>query len=172
MLGRITYTATLNNTPLQSPLTVANFEALANVEAFQINAGSVQDIYLYWGYTAQDPYYTDVRNVSRSAAGVVEVMNFGSVNGYKISINNIIEDRTASVNEYAIMNALNNELMAGTVITWYPDYDNYPSEFFSCIAANRFAQKRTNKNRWQFDLDLQVLPTVQFPSTVPAFQLA
>lgn len=172
MLGRITYTVTLAGTPQPSPLTVANFEALQNIEAITLAAGSTQDIYLYWGYTSNDPYYTDVRNVSRSAAGVVEITNFGSTNGFKLVIDNIIEDRAAQVNEYAIMNALNAELMAGTVVSWYPNYDSFPAEFFSCISAARLAQKRTVKNRWQFTLDLQVLPIVQLPSSVPAFQIA
>ena len=72
MPGRITYTITLANTPMQSPFTVANIFALANVFASTLNIGDIQDIYLYWGYSANDPYHNDIRNVSQSSSGVVE----------------------------------------------------------------------------------------------------
>lgn len=172
MRGRIVYNVKQANTPLQSPLTVANVFALNNVFATTLNIGDVQDLFLYWGYAQRDPYYQDVRNVSRSAAGVVEVTNFGSTKGFKFSIQNVIEDRNAQVNEYAIMAALNEELMAGTLMYWYPDFDLYPTEYFSCVAAQRIDPKRIGTQyRWQFDFDLMVLPAVQFPSTVPPFAL-
>jgi hypothetical protein len=173
MLGRITYTTTIASTPMQSPLTVANIFALNNVFATTLAVGSLQDIYLYWGYSANDPYYTDVRNVSRSASGVVEVSNFGSTTGFTFSLSNVVLDRSAQVNEYAVLNALNAELMAGTLMNWYPDYDTFPTEYYSCVANQRLNAKRIGTtSRWQFDFDLMVLATVQFPSTVPAFQLA
>jgi hypothetical protein len=173
MPGRITYTTTIANTTMQSPLTVANVFALNDVFAMTLPVGSVQDINLYWGYTANDPYYTDVRNVSRSASGVVEVSNFGSTTGFTFSLANVVQDRNAQVNEFAVLNALNTELMAGTLMTWYPDYDNFPAEYYSCVANQRLNAKRIGTtSRWQFDFDLMVLATVQFPSTVPTFALA
>ena len=173
MSGRLKYITSTPNTPQQSPLTVANVFGLANVFAETLAMGAMQDIYLYWGYLAKDPYYTDVRNVSRSAAGVVEISNFSSVTSFKFSIDNVIENRAAQVNEFAIMNALNNEMMVGTLMQWYPDYDNFPSEYYNCVANQRLNAKRMGTTqRWQFDFDVSVLATVQFPSTVPAFQLA
>ena len=172
MRGRLTYIATLPNTLRQSPFTVADFSALTDITATTINVGEQQDLYLYWACSAQDPYYQDVRNVSRSAAGVVEVTNFGSTKGFKFSLQNILEDRAAQVNEFAILTALNEELMAGTLMLWYPDFDNYPTEYYSCVSAGRIAPKRIGTQyRWQFDFDLMILPAVQFPSTVPAFQV-
>lgn len=171
--GRITYVSTLSSTPVQSPFTVADIFALENVFADNIVAGELQDIYLYWGYQNQDPYFKDERNVSRSAAGVVDIVNFGSTTGFKFSIKNVIQDRAAQVNEYEIMTALNEELMNGTVISWYPDFDNFPDEYFSCVATKRLDPKRMGKrDRYQFDFDLFVLATVQVPSTVPSFVMA
>ena len=172
MRGRLTYIATLASTPRQSPFTVADFSAIPDITNPLVAVGQQQDLFLYWGYAQRDPYYQDVRNVSRSAAGVVEVTNFGSTKGFKFSIQNVIEDRNAQVNEYAIMAALNEELMAGTLMYWYPDFDLYPTEYFSCVAAQRIDPKRIGTQyRWQFDFDLMVLPAVQFPSTVPPFAL-
>ena len=172
MRGRLTYIATLASTPRQSPFTVADFTAIPDLSVATVALGQQQDLFLYWGYASRDPYYQDTRNVSRSAAGVVEVTNFGSTKGFKFSIQNVVEDRNAQVNEYAILTALNEELMAGTLMQWYPDFDLYPTEYFSCVSAGRIDPKRIGSAyRWQFDFDLMVLPSVQFPSTVPVFAL-
>ena len=173
MKGRITYTTMLASTPMMSPFAAANVFALADVFAVNVPAGSLQDIYLYWGYAAQDPTYVDQRNVSKSAAGVVEIANFGSTIGFQFSVFNVVYDRSAQVNEYQIMTSLNEELMNGTVMTWYPDFDSFPTEYYSCVANQRLAQKRIEKRmRFQFDFDLMILPSVQVPSTVPNFVMA
>jgi len=172
-LGRITYTTTLTSTPLMSPLAAADVFALADVFAETLALGGLQDIYLYWGYSKLDPYHTDQRNVSKSAAGVVEVSNFLSTKGFMFAVSEVVQDRAALVNEYAVMEALNEELMNGVVVTWYPDFDNYPAEYFSCIAEKRLDQKRiNNSHKYNFNFDLMVLAAVQVPSTVPDFVMA
>lgn len=171
--GRITYTTTLASTPKQSPLTVADIFALDDVFSETLTAGQLQDIYLYWGYKSQDPYYDDKRNVSKSAAGVVEVSNFGSTTGFNFVISNVNNDRVALVNEYAIMTSLNEEMMNGVVMTWYPDWENYPAEYYSCVATKRIAPKRIGiLQKYEFSFDLMVLASVQVPSTVPDFTMA
>lgn len=171
--GRITYITTLASTPVQSPFTVADIFALQNVFADSVLAGGMQDIFLYWGYKNQDPDYKDERNLSRSAAGVVDIVNFGSTTGFKFSIENVVQDRALQVNEYMIMSALNEELMNGVVVKWYPDYLRFPTEYYSCVASKRLAQKRMwQLDRFKFDFELMVLPTVQVPSTVPPFVMA
>jgi hypothetical protein len=173
MKGRITYTTTLPSTPMMSPFSAADVFALQDVFAASVPAGSPQDIFLYWGYSALDPSYVDQRNVSMSAAGVVEIANFGSTTGFQFSVFNVLYDRTAQINEYQVMVQLNNELMNGTVITWYPDFENFPAEYYSCVANQRLAQKRIGiRMKFQFDFNLMVLAAVQVPSTVPAFVMA
>lgn len=171
--GRITYITTLASTPKQSPLTVADIFALEDVFSETLSAGQTQDIYLYWGYQSQDPYYKDERNVSQSAAGVVEIANFGSTTGFNFTISNVSNDRVASVNEFSIMNSLNEEMMNGVVLSWYPDWDNYPDEYYSCVATKRIAPKRIGiMQQFDFSFDLMVLASVQVPSTVPDFAMA
>lgn len=171
--GRITYITTLASTPVLPPLLAGDVFALGDVFAEAVPAGAVQDIFLYWGYLSLDPYYSDQRNLSQSAAGVVDITNFSSTTGFKFSIPNVVQDRSAPVNEYNIMTALNDELMNGVVVTWYPDFVGYPAEYYSCVAEKRVAQKRMLKlYRYQFDFDFRVLPSVQVPSTVPAFVMA
>lgn len=171
--GRITYVTTLTSTPVLPPLMAADVFALTDVFAESLPAGSVQDLFLYWGYLTLDPYYTDQRNVSQSAAGVADVVNFGSTTGFKFSLPNVVQDRNAAFNEYSIIASLNDELMNGVVVTWYPDYVGFPAEYYSCIAEKRLPQKRMLKMvRYQFDFDFRILPTVQVPSTVPPFVIA
>lgn len=173
MRGRITYFTSVADTPKMSPLSAVDFWILPDVYVPTLALGEQQDIYLYWGYETQDPYYKDQRNVSRSAAGVVDISVYLSTTGFKFSIPDVLHDRAAAVNEYAVMQALNNELMIGTTVLWYPDYDNYPSEYYACVAEARLNPKRVGKQyRWVFSFDLAVLPAVQMPSTVPVFVLA
>lgn len=170
MPGRITYTITSGQTPMQSPFTVADIFALGDVFADTLAIGATQDIYLYWGYASLDPDYDDQRNVARSAAGVVEVTNFGSTDVFRFAIPNVWNDRAAQVNEFEIMSSLNEELMRGTDVRWYPDYDNYPAEYFACVASKRVRPRRDGTTmRFKFEFDLFVLPSVQIPSTVPPF---
>lgn len=172
-LGRITYTTTLPSTPMMSPLGASDIFALADVFGEALAAGQMQDIYLYWGYRNLDPYHTDQRNVSKSAAGVVEISNFLSTKGFKFAVSEVAQDRAALVNEYAVLEALNEELMNGVVVTWYPDFDSFPAEYFSCIAEKRLDAKRVNNSfKFVFSFDMLVLASVQVPSTVPDFVMA
>lgn len=173
MHGRMLYTTTLANTPTMSPLTKQDVFAMVNVFSQTLNVGDTQDVYIYWGYKNLDPYYADKRNVSQSAAGVVEITNFLSTTGFKFGIANVLWDRTGQVNEYSVLNFLNQELMNGATVQWYPDADAFPSEYYSCVANKRLDQKRQGVlPYYTFDFDLMVLASVQVPSTVPAFALA
>jgi hypothetical protein len=173
MHGRITYTTTLESTPLMSPFAAADIFLLADVFADTVAAGGTQDIFLYWGYSTNDPYYKDQRNVSQAASGLVEIANFLSTTGFKFECSNVVQDRAAQTNEYEVLLALNNELMNGVVVTWWPDWDFSTAEYYSCIAAQRLAPRRMGKQlKWIFAFDFMVLPNVQVPSTVPPFVLA
>jgi len=169
--GLITYTATKAQTPYQAPLT--SLDPLGRADTFLdvVAIGDQQDIYLYWGYKSLDPLHTDNRSLSRSASGVVEVIDFGSSQGFKFSCEFVNEVRaTGMANEYAMMNALNDELASGTPISWYPDIDAFPDEYYSCVAVKRTNPTRSNSlMRWKFDFELMVVAAVQIPSTAPAF---
>lgn len=171
MRGRIIYTATLTGTPAPSPLNSVEIFNLAAVFEDTVAAGQVQDIYLPAGYSSLEPYFTDKRVLSQSAGGVVEIANFQSTTNYKFKIDHIRKDRGGAVqNDYAMLVALNDELAKGTIVKWYPDWDTYPDEYFSCVANKRIPQKRMGTlPLFSFEFDLLVLPSVQSPSTVPPF---
>lgn len=174
MIGRITYTTTLANTPRQSPFGVADIFALTNVFQDTLNIGDVQDLFLYWGYENLDPAHNDIRNVSMSASGVVEITHFLTTELYAFSLPNVLENRNLGIaSEYAMLNALNDELIKGTIITWYPDFENNPTEYYSCAGNKRIeAVRQSSMQRWTFGFELLLLPSVQAPSTVPPFMLA
>lgn len=171
MNGRITYTATLSNTPAPSPLNSVEIFNLSAVFSDTVAAGQVQDIYFQWLYSSLDPYHVDKREVSESAGGVVEIAHFLTTTNYKFTIDNVRKDRGGIlVNDYAMFVALNAELAKGTIIKWYPDYDTFPTEYFSCVANKRIDPKRMGTTeKFSFSFDLRVLPSVQSPSTVPPF---
>lgn len=169
MRGRITYVTTVPSTPFNLFLVGEAF-AVTNVFANTLAAGETQDILLRWGYTHLDPYHSDLRNVSKSAAGVVEVINFLSTQGFRFGCKPILQDRNYAACEYAVIEALNYELVDGTPVSWYPDYDFSTTQYYSCIAEKRLDQKRMESSfYWQFDFDFVVLAAVQIPSTVPKF---
>jgi hypothetical protein len=170
MRGRITYITTSTITPMMSPLVAMDIFSLPDVFAELLTAGQMQDINMYWGYATLDPYHSDQRNVSKSASGVVEITNFISTKGYKFDIEYVNQNRGSITDEYAVMQALNDELMMGTPVMWYPDYDYSITEYFSCVANSRLDAKRDGALLlWTFSFDLMVLASVQIPSTVPEF---
>jgi len=157
MRGRIVYTVTLADTPAASPM----FGTL--------NIGEQQVIDFRWIYTRLDPKPSRKRKVIESSSGVAEVLHFGKFGGFSFDLADVREDRNG-VNDYAILNALNDELDIGTVITWYPDYISKPDQYLSCIAKTVIDPRRVeNFAMWDFSFDLKVLTTVQIPSTVPPF---
>jgi hypothetical protein len=172
MIGRITYPTTLSGTPRPSPFAAADIFALTDVFADTVALGDMQDIYLYWGYESLNPQHNDIRNISQSASGVVEITHFLTTQLFSFGLTNVIEDRITG-NEYAMLNALNNELIKGTIVTWYQNYDDYPAEYISCAGNKRIEPVRIgSRPRWTFGFELLQLPVVQAPSTVPAFVLA
>lgn len=77
------------------------------------------------------------------------------------------------VSDFAVMNALNEEIAKGTIMTWWPDWDARPSDYFSVVGNKRIAPRRLRSQyMWAFDLDLRIVPEIQFPSTVPPFVAA
>jgi hypothetical protein len=173
MIGRISYTTTLASTPAMSPFAAVDLFALADVFQETLAVGSNQDIVMFWGYTNLDIVYNDIRNLSQSASGVVEVTFFLSTTTYKFTLPNVPEQRSGlNVNEYAVINALSDECAKGTPLTWWPEFDNYPAEYISCVANSRPDPKRVGPYmRWDFGFDLLQLAAVQIPSTVPPFVL-
>jgi len=103
-----------------------------------------------------------------TAAGtIIEVQASADFVG---SIDDVSVVLTGTVSEFAVMNALNDEMAKGTMMKCWPDYAARPSEYYSIIGNRRIAPKRSQmRQSWKFDFDVMVLPGVQAPSTVAAF---
>jgi hypothetical protein len=174
MIGRISYNTTLASTPAMSPFAAVDMFALADVFQESLPVGSAQDVVLRWGYMNLDPAHNDIRNLSQSASGVVEVTHFLSTDSFKFTVPKVPQTRIGgSVNEYAVLNALSDECAKGTPLTWWPEFDNYPTEYISCVANGRLDQKRIGVMKlWNFSFDLLQLASVQIPSTIPPFVLS
>lgn len=174
MIGRIQYTVTIADTPARSPFSAADIFGLPNIFGDVLQPGDTQDILLDWGYLTLNPVHKDNRFMSVSSSGAAEISWFSTLESFTLLVPRVDENRnTGYANDYAVMNALNDELARGTVITWYPDWEGFPSEFYSCVSNKRIDQKRFNSSmRWDFQFDLMKLANVQFPSTVPPFVLA
>jgi hypothetical protein len=174
MIGRVSYTTTLASTPAMSPFAAVAIFALDQVFRDFLPIGANQDVVLRWGYMNLDPAHNDIRNLSQSASGVVEVTHFLSTDSYKFTLYRVPQTRIGgSVNEYAVLNALSDECAKGTPLTWWPEFDNYPTEYISCVANGRLDQKRIGVMPfWNFSFDLLALPSVQIPSTIPPFVLS
>lgn len=105
--------------------------------------------------------------ITPSAAGAISLNADASFDG---AITNVSVKAKSVASQFALFNALSDELAKGTLIRWWPDFENRQGDYFECIATKRNAPRRRFPfYRWTFTFDLTVAPTVQFPSTIPPF---
>ena len=116
--------------------------------------------------SADGTYTEEIAAVGTSIVLQADASFVGNVDDVSVKTINVVSD-------FAAMNALNNEIAKGTVMAWYPDFLNRPSDYFSVIGNKRTAPRRLRSQyRWAFDLDFRIAPVVQFPSSVPPFVAA
>lgn len=133
-----------------------------------LTSGQTAEIYLV-EYGNLDPTIDTDKSVSKSTALVTQTRFFSQEDGWRTSFNDIDEDRT-TWNPYSVYNALNRAANEGTVLTWYPNIDDHPTEFYSVIVEDVRPPRREGPLlKWTFSFDFTILPDVQFPSTVPVF---
>jgi hypothetical protein len=167
MRGLITYTCN-TTTPQQGMWDMYQPWLSPSPWLSEVPSGTDVSIYLK-GYAADDPDFKTQKSVSSSTANVKQTRYFGREEMRKITIRNVLEDRS-TYNPYSVYNALNYAADEGIVLTWYPNVDDYPTEFYSCIVQRaRPPRRESTLLRWNFTLELTILPEVQFPSTVPVF---
>jgi len=154
MIGRIVYTVTLSGTPAMPPATGT------------LNVGAIQTIDLVWHYSKLDPRYKDTRAMSKSDSGLTEVRRFNTQKSYLIEVRKVPDGAY-----FDVLDALNDEIAKGALLTWYPDYGTWPDEYFYCVGVQRIDPERINMHAWSFSFELLALPTAQAASTVPDFVL-
>jgi len=66
--------------------------------------------------------------------------------------------------DLAAFEALQDAGMQGSVLFWYPDYTNYPSEYIPCVIRNRHNPAR-NGVFFTVDLELSAISSVATPPT-------
>ncbi len=170
-MGRITYTTTMASVS-RSPYKQAQIYTAATLPYVDtIPAGNTQDIYLDWGYASLRPADSDHASHQRASSGVFEVLYFAKQQRQQFTIPLVLKDRTPGiVNDYAILNAMIDESVRGTVLRWYPDWNNHPTEYYSALILKRKLPSRVGTTEsWNFDFEFNILSSVQMPSTVPPF---
>ena len=173
MIGLIKYATTLASTPCRSPYHAADFYAADFMPwADTLPAAEQQSIYLDWYFKKQDPGYADLRDIVKAESGVAEINWYSSQDTWKLVTGKaVIEDRGGvNANDASVLRALNAEIARGTVLQWYPDFVNFPAEYYNVVVNKRIPERRIkNQAEWEFSFDFYVVPDVQFPSTVPPF---
>ena len=168
--GLIQYITT-TATPTRSPYHYASFyDAALHPWADSLAAGDTQSIYIDWGYHVLEPTRFDARSVNVTPIGFSEVISHGFRHGHKFILDFVPRIRSVGYSDdYEVLNALNDHLNSGTV-TWWPDYDNFPTESFTVVANKVIAPKRNGHLHWfTFEFDFVELSLGQAPSSVPAF---
>lgn len=170
MRGLIRYTAKVDGTPQQGPFDMYNpFSDSVYPFLDTVDAGSETEIYLpaYFFIKPLDP--VSKKSASRSTSGVMQVRWFSRSDRWSITFTDIVEDRD-TWNPYAVFNAMNDAADRGAILTWYPNIDDYPDEYLSCMVEKMIKPTRIRKMPvWEFTYELTILPDVQMPSTVPVF---
>ena len=134
-------------------------------------AGEIAQVWLDYRYGKLDHHHKDFRQESVATSGVVQVQNFNTQERYTFSQQFVTDERGVGlVSDMAAFESFVDTAMFGGAFLWFPDRENYPDEYFSCILNKRAEPKRFQHLGWyDFDFDLRVLPAVQMPSSVPGF---
>lgn len=135
------------------------------------SAGDVAQLWLSNGYARLDQSYDDSVSVSETVAGVSETLWFSSVEKYKFELKNITDIRGLTVaSDYDAFMGFSNSAIRGLDFLWYPDFTNYPEEFFTCkfTKKRRFPRRNSTNKFFSFRFEVDVPPAVQFPSNIPS----
>ena len=112
----------------------------------------------------------DNLSVSETKSNVSQSVWYGSIEGRRISLDYIEEIRQPGMdNPKAHLSALSAAAGRGIEMTWYPDIEAYPNEFYSVRVKRKAPKRLNNLMLWHFEFDLTIMGAQQFPSTVPAF---
>jgi len=171
MIGRIQYTVTAVSEPMRSTYHMAApYDANVSPWADVALNGETQDIYLDWGYISLDRTRKDTRHVNQVALGYTEVISHGTRKGHRFAVELVARIRqTGLADDYEVLSALNDHLEAGSA-TWWPDWDNFPTEAVTIVAGNITPPKRHGKfELFTFSFEFDELPLNQAPTTIPAF---
>jgi len=135
------------------------------------DAGDVAQIWLDYRYPKLDHTHKDLRTESVATSGVVQIRDMGTQERFQFAQNFVTDVRGAGfASDADAFESFMDTAMKGQPFIWFPDYENYPDEFLSCIMNKRAEPKRFQTLGWfNFDFDLRVLPAVQIPSNSPAF---
>ena len=135
------------------------------------NAGDVAQIWLDYRYEKLDHKHKDFRSESVSTAKVVEIQSFPSQERYIIGQDMVTDKRGPGlVSDMSAIEMFVDTAMNGDAFIWFPDYENYPDEYLSCILNKRAEPQRVRKyGLYKFDFDVRVLPLIQMPSSIPGF---
>jgi len=167
--GLISYTAPVD-TPAQPPL--EGFEPLTYQAPLIDTVAAGDTVYLYLqGYKSLDDMTKDDVDYNRATSGVVEVLFRETYVRKRFTIEFIKNDRAAPVNDYDLYRALADAAVKGTMLTWYPDVNNYPTESFFCVVEKRPRETRVAEflEYFGFTFELEILPDIQVPASPPGF---
>jgi len=132
-------------------------------------AGEVAQLWLDHKYFRLDYRHDDNRNRSVSTSGIVQTRHFNTAELYDFVLGDVTDIRgTSVVSDYSAVESFFDTVIHGAEFLWFPDYENYPAEYFTCILEKRTEPKRKGV-RGMYDFTFNVRVATQFTSTVLSF---
>jgi len=134
-------------------------------------AGDVAQIWLDYRYGKLDHQHKDARTESIATSNVTQIRYMSTQERFVFS-QRFVEDLRASgiASDMEAFESFVDTAMKGQSFIWFPDFENFPDEFLSCILNKRAEPKRTQTlGLFNYDFDVRVLPSVQIPSNSPSF---
>lgn len=134
-------------------------------------AGDLAQLWLDYGYRRLEHAHDDQRKLSITPSGVTTVRFFATSERWTFGMDNIDDLRGAGLqSDFLAIESFVDVAIRGIEFAWAPDFENHPNEYFMCVLEKRHEPRRLyNRGWWRIDFELRVLPSVQFPSTVPGF---
>jgi len=136
------------------------------------SAGDTVLLYLDYGYTRLDKSTKDHAHTNLAVGGLAETLFFGSIDTYHLQLSTITDKRALGyTEEIACFEAMAEAGIKGQILTWYPSWTDGTDPYYQCALRKRVSPTRMGGNLqlWTFSIDLEVLPTVTIPASIPVF---
>jgi len=132
-------------------------------------SGEVVQIWLTNGYDYFDHTHKNNRTLSEASSGIVEIGSHGVNERFKFGVSMIKDDRGVGLLSDAIaLESIFDGMMNGGDFIFFPDRQNHPGEYMSCVLNKRPELKRRGKiGIFDYAMDVRVVPSSQGISSLP-----
>jgi len=152
-----------------APSGVLSSQVTDNAYVDWFDQAQVAQLWLDLGYSILDEQGDTSISRSTASSGVSQTTKFRQGHKYRIKID-FAEDLRSSTNvaDAEAIESMVEAMEGGGQLVWFPDYVNYPTEFYWCTLDSRKDMSRYSTLPWMgFEFTLRIEP--QISVNIPTF---